>query len=83
MASRNESAAGRLAATRCSTAPCAGLAEKARVAVSVRIVIGCGTVEALVRPMETVRRARSQRIAKSGWVEVGPKAAIEAPACGI
>ena len=54
-----------------------------RVADSVRIVIGCEASDALVRPIETVRAALSQRSANNGCRSAGPNAAIEAPACGI
>ena len=80
MASRKLSAAGTLVATRCSTLPWAGLAEKVRVAASVWIVIGCEAIDALVRPIEIVRLAASQRIANIGCLSAGPNAAIEAPA---
>ena len=83
MASRNDSPAGNAAATRCSTLPCAGDAEKLRETLSVRIVIGCGVDEALVRPIETAWLALSQRTANSGCRSAGPKAAIEAPAWGM
>ncbi len=69
-----------MVATRCSTLPCAGTVENVRVANSVRIVIGCGVSDALVRPTETTWRTGSQRIANSGCFSAGPNAAIEAGA---
>ena len=75
IASSNESWAGRSTASRLSTLPWRGCAAKVRATVSARIVIGCEVVAALVRPIDTVRLARSQRNEAIGCVAAGPKAA--------